>query len=892
MANDNLMDQLLYLYNNTTLFFNLSEQIVTHYYLGNQCILNNISFDEFINDFSHRNKFSDESEKKLKRFFDNLVTSNEPFSINTNFELNDMSKLPLKFKGYKYDNSNMVMVISKNENDTTYSSIDYLTKVLSREAMTEKINQALLNPRPFALLLIDIDNFKQFNDSYGHMYGDIVLVETASSIKKYIGNNGFVGRIGGDEFLVLLYVDNDYDIVHAACSNIRSAINNVSNHNIKKASITATVGCTQYPTDGTTYDVLFKKTDKALYRGKRKGRNCFIIYDVNKCGDISDDSTEVNKNIDSSESRYENFNIISGVAEILNRDNNLKRNIDDALSLLGSYFLFDRISLFTLNQNNKDVKDITCWCNPRMPGLDKLMKREYYDVANFEKSLDRLGMLKLVQVESNKSLNIYPILHEQKTTAILAFEIKYMEKFIGMIRFDMCSINRFWQQNEVSTLMVISKIFGIVLNRENERLEHMKELYYDKLTSIYNYIRWRDFVEEDLEYNNEYSLLYFNIEGYKHLNDIYGSKICDEALINLGKSFKTFTEIRTIFCRVTDDKFLAYLPSKDKSIIERFYEHLKKSLTESFAYGSKFRLVCGVYISDGLDILTTAIDKANIARKQPSIVKTGICYFSQEQFEEKRFKMELELHMFDAKKNDEFLLFLQPKFNVKTGKLVGAEALTRWFFKKETILTPNLFIPLFEQNGFIKELDFTVFENVCKFQRKVLDSGYNPIIISVNLSRNQNDFNAYIETINQIRENYNIPPQLIELEITESMYISNSSEISELIKELHRLGYKVSMDDFGSGYSNLSALADMDFDLIKLDKGFCSNKDNQKEKIILAFIMELAHELDMDVLCEGVETKELMEYLKDVGCNIVQGFLFDKPIPQDLFFKKYFENKN
>ena len=100
------------------------------------------------------------------------------------------------------------------------------------------------------------------------------------------------------------------------------------------------------------------------------------------------------------------------------------------------------------------------------------------------------------------------------------------------------------------------------------------------------------------------------------------------------------------------------------------------------------------------------------------------------------------------------------------------------------------------------------------------------------------------------------------------------------------------MDDFGSGYSNLSALADMDFDLIKLDKGFCSNKDNQKEKIILAFIMELAHELDMDVLCEGVETKELMEYLKDVGCNIVQGFLFDKPIPQDLFFKKYFENKN
>ncbi len=892
MTNDNLFSQLLYLYNNTTIFFNLTNRIIEHYYIGNQAISNNISFDEFIEDYSKRFNFSKTSNKKLKRFFDNLVISSEPFSINANYELDDKSSLSLKFQGYKYDNDNVVMIISKNENSYAHSTIDYLTKILTREAMTDKINQALLNPRPFALLLIDIDNFKQFNDSYGHMYGDIVLVETASSIKKYIGNNGFVGRIGGDEFLVLLYVDNDYDIVHAACSNIRKAINNVSNHNIKKASITATVGCAQYPADGTTYDVLFKKTDKALYRGKRKGRNCFIIYDKNKCGDISDISTEVNNVIDSGDSSYENFNIISGVAEILNRDNNLKKNIEDALSLLGSYFLFDRISLFTLEQSSDELKNIYCWCNPRMPGIDQLLIRDKYDIPNFRNSLDRLGMLKLVQVESNKTLNIYPILHEQKTTAILAFEIKYMEKHIGMIRFDMCSINRFWQQNEISTLMVISKIFGIVLNRENERLEHIKELYYDRLTSIYNYIRWRDFVENELNNNSEYSLMYFNIEGYKHLNDIYGSKICDEALINLGKAFKNFSMIKIIFCRVTDDKFLVYIPSHDKKIIESLYEHIKVSLNESFSHGSKFRVVCGVYISDGIDILTTAIDKANIARKQPSIIKTGICYFSQEQFEEKKFKMELELHMFEAKKNDEFLLYLQPKFNVKTGQLVGAEALTRWFFKKETILTPNLFIPVFEQNGFIKELDFTVFENVCKFQRKVIDSGYNPITISVNLSRNQSDFNSYINTINQIRENYNVPPHLIELEITEGMYVSNSSEISELIKELHRLGYKVSMDDFGSGYSNLSALADMDFDLIKLDKGFCSNKDNQKEKVILAFIMELAHELDMDVLCEGVETKELMEYLRDVGCNIVQGFLFDKPIPQEMFFKKYFDNKN
>ena len=427
-----------------------------------------------------------------------------------------------------------------------------------------------------------------------------------------------------------------------------------------------------------------------------------------------------------------------------------------------------------------------------------------------------------------------------------------------------------------------------MLNRQNEKIQHHKELYFDKLTSIYNYIRWRDLVNLETTNNfSAYSLMYFNIEGYKHLNDIYGSKACDEALINIGLGFRAFNDIRTIYCRVTDDKFLVYLPTQDKAIIEKLYMHLKENLNKKTQYGDKFHLLCGVYINDGNDILTTSIDKANIARKQPSVLKNGICYFSQEQFEEKKFKMELELHMFDAKNNDEFLLFLQPKFNIKTGKMVGAEALTRWNFKGEKILTPNLFIPLFEQNGFIKELDFTVFENVCKFQKHVIDSGKNPVVISVNLSRYQTDFDYYIKTINGIREKYNISPSLIELEITEGMYISKSQEISKLIKTLHSFGYKVSMDDFGSGYSNLAALADLDFDMIKLDKGFCSNQDDEKEKIILEFVMELAHELDMDVLCEGVETKEFMEYLKNIGCNIVQGFLFDKPIPAIEFYNKY-----
>lgn len=887
MESDLQLSRLLYLYNNITVFLDSKNKRVLSFYDGNQLKAHDISYDECVKIFREKFNFSEKSEIKLKRFFTNLSISQEPFSADVNYELENGNTLPLIFKGYKDEDGTEIIIVSKPDINSTYSSIDYLTKVLSREAMTQKINLALTKDTPFALLLIDIDNFKEFNDSYGHMYGDIVLVETASSIKKFIGNNGFIGRIGGDEFLVLMYVDNKYNALHEACSNIKKAINNVSNHNIKKASITATVGCAAYPNDGTTYDILFKKIDVALYRGKRKGRNCFIIYDKDKCGEVSSELTEVNRKIDSGDARYANYNIISGVAEIINRDENIRKNINDSLSLLGSYFLLDRITLYTLDIYNDTVSNVICWCNPRINGLEELVKNYPRNVDSWRMVLDNLGMFKIVQVESNKDLPIYQELSDQNVKSTLAFELKYMDKIVGFIRFDMCTIDRFWQQNDISTLMVTSKLFAIMLNRQNEKIQHHKELYYDKLTSIYNYIRWRDLVDFEITNNfSTYSLMYFNIEGYKHLNDIYGSKICDEALINVGLGFRSFNDVRTIFCRVTDDKFLVYLPTQDKNIIEKLYNHLKENLTK-IQYGDKFHLICGVYIHDGNDILTTAIDKANIARKQPSVLKDGICYFSQEQFEEKKFKMELELHMFDAKNNDEFLLYLQPKFNIKTGKMVGAEALTRWNFKGEKILTPNLFIPLFEQNGFIKELDFAVFENVCKFQRYVIDSGKTPVVISVNLSRYQTDFDYYIKTINEIRENYNIDPSLIELEITEGMYISKSQEISKLIKTLHSFGYKVSMDDFGSGYSNLAALADLDFDMIKLDKGFCSNQDNEKEKIILGFVMELAHELDMDVLCEGVETKEFMEYLKDIGCNIVQGFLFDRPIPAANFYDKY-----
>ena len=247
--------------------------------------------------------------------------------------------------------------------------------------------------------------------------------------------------------------------------------------------------------------------------------------------------------------------------------------------------------------------------------------------------------------------------------------------------------------------------------------------------------------------------------------------------------------------------------------------------------------------------------------------------------------------MHEAKEKGEFLLYLQPKFDTKRNVLVGAEALTRWNYNFEKILTPNLFIPLFEENGFITELDYQVFENVCKFQRMILNEKKKPVVISVNVSRYQSDFDEYIERIESIRKKYRISSSLIEIEITEGMYTDNVVTISKFIDDLHKLGYHISMDDFGSGYSNLASLASLNFDIIKLDKGFCSDVSNKKETAILSFIMQLAKKLKMKVLCEGVETQEYSDYLKSIGCTLIQGYLFDKPMISTDFKTKYYDKE-
>ena len=234
-----------------------------------------------------------------------------------------------------------------------------------------------------------------------------------------------------------------------------------------------------------------------------------------------------------------------------------------------------------------------------------------------------------------------------------------------------------------------------------------------------------------------------------------------------------------------------------------------------------------------------------------------------------------------AMKEEQFVLYLQPKYGLAKYKLRGAEVLIRWL-TPEGMVSPGKFIPVFEKNGLIMKLDYYVWEQSCKLIRNWLDRGIKPFPISVNISRVSMYNPRIVEEIHELTVKYDVPPELFQLELTESAYTDNPESIKKAMQQLQEYGFKILMDDFGSGYSSLNVLKDISVDILKMDMKFMAapgSENQRRSESIVANVIRLAKDLDLPVIAEGVEEKEQVEFLSSVGCEYVQGYYFARPMP-------------
>lgn len=419
----------------------------------------------------------------------------------------------------------------------------------------------------------------------------------------------------------------------------------------------------------------------------------------------------------------------------------------------------------------------------------------------------------------------------------------------------------------------------------------------DALTGLLTLTKFEIIAKDLLTKRNEkhFALIYCDIDKFKYINETLGYAIGNKILIDFAKLSSAYLYKDELICRCSADKFIILLEYKNiETLKNRLNDFNKKFIEIKKLYFNniKISLIAGIYLIKSNDkSLMSIIDKANVARKTiKGSHKSHYAFYDDKLHMQITKEKEIENIMLSSLENKEFLVYLQPKIELSTKKIVGAEALVRWLNPLKKIIPPVEFIPLFEKNGFIIDLDFYVYEEVFKRMRSWIDEGKELIPISLNVSRLHLNDTDFIPRLKKLTQKYNIPTSLIELELTESIFFENVDYLLKTMKELKLLGFTCSIDDFGSGYSSLNLLKDLPIDVLKLDKDFFPNHYiNKKEKVIISNIVKMAKELDITVLSEGIETEEQANFLTEIGCTMAQGYLFDKPMPINIFEKKMWE---
>ncbi|EJA6846338.1 bifunctional diguanylate cyclase/phosphodiesterase [Clostridioides difficile] len=442
----------------------------------------------------------------------------------------------------------------------------------------------------------------------------------------------------------------------------------------------------------------------------------------------------------------------------------------------------------------------------------------------------------------------------------------------------------------IMAIICVILIFYIIYDKLNFKIKLQRIAYTDNLTGANTIDKFVIDANKILCKNTQvkYALLYIDIDKFKYINDLFGYEVGNEILRNLTKIIKRNIFEEEMFARISADNFIIIMKYIEEDITKRLKTIFEELDLFNNNQEEKYKLVlsCGIYfiLPEDRDI-NSIIDRANIPHKMAKGGhKSSYAFYDNKIHDQEIKEKEMENTMFSSLENKEFIIYLQPKIELNTGEIQGSEALVRWKRPDKGLIPPNEFIPFFERNGFVINLDLYVLEEVCIYLRKWIDAGINPVTVSVNVSRIHLYCNNFIETYKNIIDKYNIPAKYIELELTESIIFDNFDILIDIMNNLKKIGFLISMDDFGSGYSSLNMLKEIPMDILKLDQKFIMETYNSKRsKIIVTKVIEMAKELGMKVISEGVETEEQFKLLKEVKCDMAQGYLFGKPMPIEEF---------
>lgn len=439
-------------------------------------------------------------------------------------------------------------------------------------------------------------------------------------------------------------------------------------------------------------------------------------------------------------------------------------------------------------------------------------------------------------------------------------------------------------RNEAVRIAAQNKSYEMRIQRQAVMLRAAER---DELTGMFNkhafYRRVRERITNSPAEN--FVMLSFDIDRFKIFNDLFGTTTGDKLLRDIGISVSPMASENVIFSRLESDHFACFAKAElvDAAVISKFISEWLNDYTSLY----KLTISIGAYLVDdvGLDV-SLMCDRALLAERTVKNSYTDkFAFYDSKMWETMLDEQRLAADIDQGIEFRQIFPYYQPQYNQVTGELVGAEALARWMHPEQGLISPNVFIPVFENNGLITRLDVYLWEEVCVFIRRRLDEGKRIVPISVNISRKDFFRLNLVEHLSSLIAKYELSPDMLRLEITESAYMDDPDQLIGITTALQAAGFFIEMDDFGSGYSSLNTLKNVPVNLLKLDMRFLEKGvgEDDRSGIILNSIISMANWLNLPVLAEGVETARQAEYLRTLGCSLVQGFLFSKPLSETDF---------
>ncbi len=795
---------------------------------------------------------------------------------------------------------------------------DSMTQIYHRAEALKEMSDYLQKHRDKnirSVYLVDIDAFHEINDSLGRIFGDEILIYISKQLKQLFADNAVIGRYGGDSFLIFDYGENDESTVSKKSGQILNIVRSTYVGKIP-GKLTASVGISLYPVDGIRQKELLEHAQLALYAAKDSGKDCCKFY-------VNSHEQKYAKRI---KGEKENRKKIGHQLEKASKDDKFyhgllefaldimedTKDAQSALQLLmkkvGENFHLGRIFVTDSSNHSCSYTVRYEWCaNGIPPRLHQTNKIHVEDWKKFVRSFDENGFVICNDTRKQQMVeNLQKQVTARRVGSYIHCGIFDMGMLQGTIGFEIYNRYHKWTDGEIRTIKIIVKIITqyllklVVLDDAEKIVKKLTN--FDEVTGLY---KQEIFLEKGKEIlkkahrGKKYAVVSMDIRDFKYINETFGYQVGDKVLSTIGEVYQKIGDSICVGTRIVADRFCFLITLKQsdmpQSVMSAVNAWNKKIYHTILDMNPNLEISfnCGVFIlEDNKMDFETAMDNANTARKKAKTVSNKKCVlFNEEMRREILKKIEIVTQMENALFSNEFVVELQPKIYLKSKKIVGAEALVRWRRADGSIVRPDEFIPVFEDNGFVVRMDFYVYEKVFRYIRKQIDQGLSIVPISLNVSRVHLRKNDFAKKVKELVDIYQVPCELLEFEITESAFLDQGEKARRVLEELREYGFIVSMDDFGSGYSSLSQLKDLSIDVLKMDKGFLKEKIGKNDGIVLANVIRMAKEMNMTVLCEGVENQEQVEFLEKIHCDIVQGYYFSKSVPFERFSEMLEQNE-